>query len=90
MQKAFGLRRAGRIYVDDQPDNRASYDRLIEQLCATFQTSKITTRIRLEQLGLLEDRRTQATHASFGVSVGSALADLFSTWVTADNGGTES
>jgi Zn-dependent peptidase ImmA (M78 family) len=77
-QHLLGVRLPGRIYVDDQPDNMASYISLVEHLRATFQTSKTTTRIRLEQLGLLEDRRTPRERGPSGVSVGAALAELFS------------
>ena len=83
-QTALEIRRPGRIYVDDQRDNKHAYKNVVDLLCATYQTSRTSTRIRLEQLGLVEDRRTTVDLPRVGgpVAMTSILADLVSKWLS--------
>lgn len=53
------LGNAGRIYVDDQPVNRHLYRQTIEHLIRVFNTSVTILHRRLQDLGLLQDDRSE-------------------------------
>jgi hypothetical protein len=46
-------RSIGKIYLDNQRCNIASYCRIIEHLCGIFRTSKVAVKIRFKELGIL-------------------------------------
>lgn len=58
-QQELGIRRPGRIFVDDQWHNRKDHKALLVHLQETFEVSRTTLVIRLKTLGLLEDRRVR-------------------------------
>lgn len=49
----------GYIFVDDQPCNYTTYERLLAELSAHFEVSKQVIQIKLKQLGMLTDQRKQ-------------------------------
>ena len=72
------MRRAGQIYVDNQPDNIAAYNELFMRLAFVFQTSRTAVRIRLTELSILKDRRGAVGLGGEGapVAIGAILARL--------------
>jgi hypothetical protein len=53
-QDRFGItRNRGRIYVDHQPCNRATYDHLVLLFTEYFQVTQINLEYRLSDLGML-------------------------------------
>jgi Zn-dependent peptidase ImmA (M78 family) len=49
----------GRVFVDDSPANRALYAGALNHLSLIYHVSRTVVRIRLQELGLLIDRRTR-------------------------------
>ena len=63
----------GRVYVDDQPSNRADYLKLLTDLSEYFQVSHQVIEIRLLRMGLLTDRRTRSEPINIAQSIGNLV-----------------
>jgi hypothetical protein len=75
-QEQLAVRRSGTIFVDDQSANVSGYNAIVGHLNAIYQTTRTTTLIRLRELGLVNDRRSEATGYQGPVLVGSVLAEI--------------
>jgi Zn-dependent peptidase ImmA (M78 family) len=54
IQEAMGItRKLGRVFLDNQRQNRADYRRILDRLSNRFATSHHVTRLRLKETGLL-------------------------------------
>lgn len=58
-QETMGVWRPGHLYVDDQPENISAYRRILHELAMLYRTSTTAIRIRLGQMALITDSRSQ-------------------------------
>jgi Zn-dependent peptidase ImmA (M78 family) len=67
LRDTFGIKDRGHgyIFVDDQPCNYSPYNDFLSELSLHFETSKQAIEIRLNQMGLLNDRREKNQRFDF-------------------------
>lgn len=73
-----GVRRAGLVFLDDQPENKNNYRELITRLAAVYSTSRTSTQIRLRDLKIVVDQRiiVGEQRISGPVAIGSVLKSM--------------
>jgi len=63
LQIDMGINRnVGKIFLDKQPSSKSDYDTIVKTLGETFNASKSSIKIRLYELGLVDDRSEKSLY----------------------------
>lgn len=76
-QRSKGIRTAGQIWLDGQPQNRRDYSDLVGRLSRLYRTSRAVIKIRLLDLGIVIEQKPHSQPPRIGEFLEDAMNAIF-------------